>query len=422
MRLYRGTVIGIGCVVLLGMSPSTSSGGSEDRMPGKEEKVTKGDAKVALRSARLYVRQKLYKRAIEMLEIAIKGDPKNPASHFMIGEIYAGMDKIDLMNYHFDQVVRLNPKKYGEKVNHQKKQVFVQHYNMGLRAIEKKRTDLGIEELLIATKIDSTNVDVHRTMGFAYSQSGEEEKGIASFEKAVALDPGDIQTIVNLGISYQKLGKSKEALASFQEAEKIDPTNINIVTNLVVAYQNLSRTTTDSLKAIAYKDSVMAVCDRAISIDPDNPQLAVTAGQLHLTRALSLQGAEKKDEAQEYFTSATRLLEIAVKNDPNDESSAFNLAHCYNELGKPKKAISMWQKAAEIDPTDVDTWMQLAFAQLRQEDTDEALKSFLKIIEVDPKNVRAHQFLSRLYAQRDDVAKAKEFYNKAEALKSGGTD
>ncbi len=422
MRLYRGTLIGIVCVVLLGMSQSISSGASGDRMPGEGEKVSKGDAKVALRSARLYLRQKLYKRAIQMLKIAIKGDPENPASHFMIGEIYSGMDKIDLMNYHFDQVVRLNPKKYGEKVKHQKKQVFVQHYNMGLRAIEKKRIDLGIEELLVAIKIDSTNVDVHRTMGFAYSQSGEEEKGIESFEKAVALDPGDIQTIVNLGISYQKLGKSEQALSSFQQAERIDPTNINIVTNLVVAYQNLSRTTTDSQKAVAYMDSVMAVCDRAISIDPDNPRLAVTAGQFHLTRALSLKSVEKEDEAQEYFKSATRLLEIAVKNDPNDGSSAFNLAHCYNELGKPEKAISMWRKSAEIDPTDVDTWMQLAFAQLRQEDTEGALESFLKIVEVDPKNVRAHQFLSRLYAQRDDVAKAEEFYNKAEALQSRGTD
>jgi Tfp pilus assembly protein PilF len=130
----RGWAVGVGVIAgaLAGLSSSAAF---------SEERVSKGDAAVALRSARLYVQQQLWDKAKEQLEIVVKGDPSSAEAHYLLGALYADQDSADAMNRHFEQALRLKPKKYERDVRSWRDKLWAQHYNSGVRAYQKDRLE-----------------------------------------------------------------------------------------------------------------------------------------------------------------------------------------------------------------------------------------------------------------------------------------
>ncbi|MBI2950687.1 tetratricopeptide repeat protein, partial [bacterium] len=168
--------------------------------------------------------------------------------------------------------------------------------------------------------------------------------------------------------------------------------------------------------------SAMVACERALALDPKNARVAVTAGRLHLNRAMSLSVSGKKEEANASYASAERHLKVALELDPKDGSSAFNLGLCYNQLERSDEAVAMFRKAVEIDPKDIDSWIQLGITQYRKKDLDGAIETFKKLIEVKPDHARAYEFLATIYAQKDMVKEAKEADAMAQTLKGQGKE
>ena len=397
-----------------------SAGWCVSRTFAEDKKVGKEESKVALRSARLYIHQRLHKLAFEQLDIALRGDPGNPDPHFLVGKLYAEFDKPDSMNYHFDTVGRLDPKKFKKEMTQVREGLWSQHYNSGVRSIQKERMDVALEEFDIAVRADSAHADTYKGMGYALVRLGRAEEAGHAYEKAAQMDSKDKETLLNLSSVYMTTSQPERAVGALEAAALLDPNDAMIVTNLVVIYKQMARQTQDSLKAAALYDSALAACEHALALNPDNDKILVTAGGFHLDRAVGLAAMDRHEEARQCFTRASGYLERAMKLDPNDGASALNLGHCYNQLDRPDSAIAMFRKAVEINPKDVDAWEQLAFTQVRRNDVPGAIESFGKITEADPENIRAYEFLSSLYAQRDEVEKATEYFNKAEELKKKG--
>lgn len=383
---------------------------------------SKGDAAVALRSARLYIKQQLWDKAQEQLEVAVKGDSMNAEAHFLLGSIHGDRDNIDQMNAHFDLVAGIKPGKYDKDIKAWREKAWTQHYNNGVRALQKDKVEDGLKEFGMAVRADSTRADGFKSLGIAYLRMDKMEEGITAFEKAVAMDPKDKNAFVNLGIAYHNARKSAKELDAFLAAARLDPKNSDIQAKLVMGYETMALEATDSLKAGALYDSAMAACDRALSLDPKNSKVAVSAGRLHMNRAMRLSAADKKGEAAGFYANAEKYLKSAVELDPQDASSVFNLGLCYSQLDRFDEALAAFRKVVETDPKDVDAWLQLGYTQVRQKDIDGAIAAFKKVVEVKPDNVRAYEFLASAYAQKDMPKEAKEAYDMAQALKAQGKE
>ncbi len=407
--------VGVGMAVFACVGLTSSAGFSDD-------KPSKGDASVALRSARLYVKQQLWDRALEQLEVAVKGDPMNPEAHFLLGQIYADRDSVDLMNEHFDLVLKVKPKKYDNDINGWRDKAWTQHYNNGVRAIQKDKMEEALKEFNIAVRADPSRVDSYKSLGLTYLRMDQTEKGIEAYQKAIAMDPKDKTAYVNLGIAYHNARQPEKEVEAFQAAERLDPKSADTLQKLVMGYEALATTTKDSVKAAVMYDSAMAACERALALDTKNAKVAVTAGRLHLNRAMNLLVAGKKPDANVSYVNAEKFLKAALELDPKDGSSAFNLGLCYNQLERPDDAIAMFRKAVEIDSTDIDSWIQLGVTQVKKKDLDGAIETFKRVTELKPDHVQAYEFLASVYAQKDMPKEAKAAFEKAQALRGQGKE
>ena len=387
-----------------------------------DDAPSKGDASVALRSARLYIKQQLWDKAIEQLEVAARGDATNPETHFLLGQIYADRDSVDLMNQHFDLAMKLKAGKYDKDIGAWRDKAWTQHYNNGVRAIQKDKLEEALKEFTIAAKSDPTRADSYKSLGLTYLRMDQTEKGIEAYQKAIAMDPKDKSAFINLGIAYHNARQPEKEVEAFQAAERLDPKNADTVSKLVMGYETMATTTKDSVKAAVMYDSAMAACERALALDPKNAKVAVTAGRLHLNRAMNLLLGGKKADANASYSNAEKFLKAAVELDPKDGSSAFNLGLCYNQLEKPDDAIAMFRKAVEVDSTDIDSWIQLGVTQVKKKDLDGAIETFKKVVEIKPDHARAWEFLASVYAQKDMAKEAKEAFEKAQALRGQGKE
>lgn len=454
--IWKAVGVGMAVFACVGL---TSSAGFTDDTPSK------GDASVALRSARLYVKQQLWDRALEQLEVAVKGDPMNPEAHFLLGHIYADRDSVDLMNRHFDLVLKLKPKKYDDDINAWRDKAWMQHYNNGVRAIQAadkvgqqisgsitskttsetnlsmsvaqsdslnevaraKKMEEALREFSIAANVnptrgDSTQSSTYYMIGVTHLRMNQTEKGIDALRKAVEVDPKNKAASLNLGIAYLNAQQPENAVKAFETAVHLNPKDADTLSKLVIGYGALARATTDSVKAEALFDSAMSACDRALVLNPKDAKLLANAGSLYFNRAIKLSVSDRKDAAKTFYGSAEKHFKMALELDPNDASSVFNLGNCYLQLERYDDALAMFKKTVEIDPKDVDSWMQLGVIQVKQKDLDGAIVTFKKVTELKPDHVRAYEFLAFVYAQKDMPKEAKAAFEKAQALRGQGKE
>ncbi len=411
MRNWKNVALGVGGVVFALIGLMGSAGLSDEGKP------TRGDAAVALRSARLYIQQHLWDKAQEQLQIAVKGDPSSAEAHFLLGSIYADRDSVEQMNRHFDLAMKLKAKKYGKDIQARRDRVWTQHYNSGVRAIQKERLEDALKEFSLAVQVDSTRADGYKSLGLAYLRLDRTEQGIEAYEKALAMDPRDKNAHVNLGIAYHNAGRPEKEVGAFEAAARLDPKSADVMSKLVMGYESLAAATEDSARAAALYDSAMSACERALALDPKNAKVAVTAGRLHLNRAIHLATTATREDAMPFYEKAEGYLKTAVELNPKDGPSMFNLGLCYSHQEKFDEAVGVFRKAVALDPKDVDSWAQIGLIQVRQKDLDGAIETFREVTAIQPDHVRAWELLASLYAQKDMVKKAREADATAQALK-----
>jgi lipopolysaccharide biosynthesis regulator YciM len=83
-----------------------------------EKKITKGDAAIAKRSAKSYIKLRVVDKAIDQLQVAITGNPNDVEAHFLLGELYSDKSRADEMKKEFDLVLadKKGKRKYGKKI------------------------------------------------------------------------------------------------------------------------------------------------------------------------------------------------------------------------------------------------------------------------------------------------------------------
>ncbi len=163
------------------------------------------------------------------------------------------------------------------------------------------------------------------------------------------------------GIALQGVGKNPESLAAFRRAEKLAPDTAFGRVGLAVAMlqlgatdeaikhlrEQLQRTPNDAqvslmlAQALLQKDSSPAELKEAHTIlrsliarQPDNARAYSLLGKLHLRR----------DET----ASAARALEAALKFDPSDRNSTYQLMTVYRKQGRMKEAAALQDRVQKL--------------------------------------------------------------------------
>ena len=117
-------------------------------------------------------------------------------------------------------------------------------------------------------------------------------------------------------------------------------------------------------------EEAISVCDRAIAIAPDSPNV-------YLTKGLALSALGREAEATEQYRRATEV-------DPHFAPAFRAWGDALRALGRYEEAIEQYRRATEVDPADpwaYDRWGDALRALGRHE---EAIEQYRRATEVDP--------------------------------------
>ncbi len=216
----------------------------------------------------------------------------------------------------------------------------------------------------------------------------------------------------------------------------------------------------------------LGILERIGKLEPDNADILVLKGDaLMMTgkvkearrayeRAYAKADSDEKDaiafhigislEKAEQYHLALRYLQDVALLDPSNYAVYYDLAFCYDKIGKPEKSIEFYNKFLNEDPFSENVWYNLGFAygvsgqyekalqaydfavalngqyasayfnkanlQAHLEKYQEALQTYKEFLELEPDNAQAHCYMAECYEKQDDNEMATEYYRQSMAL------
>jgi tetratricopeptide (TPR) repeat protein/TolB-like protein/DNA-binding winged helix-turn-helix (wHTH) protein len=246
-----------------------------------------------------------------------------------------------------------------------------------------------------ALDIDPFSVSSLLGLGDVYRLLNRHKEAEDNLKKAIGLNPGDPRPYNRLGRFLFRSGRFDEAAEQYQHVVALQADNMNAYSNLGAAYMMSGRF---ELAAPAY--------ERAINIEPSkngysnlglmhyylgnfetsiiNHNKAVELNPNdHLARSNlgdALWIASKRAAALKEFAQAERLVNNALKINPNDPFLMMDLSWIYAMMGKPEEARITIQRVLELAPDDPYSHYYDGLVHLRSGDKIAALTALQKAV------------------------------------------
>jgi tetratricopeptide (TPR) repeat protein len=185
-------------------------------------------------------------------------------------------------------------------------------YSLGLAYLRLARPELSsiIEQL---AQTPAGVAASHLLKGQALLAGHEYERSIVELEQAAKLGSNLPRLQYSFGLALFKLGRNKEAIAAFESELARTPRDFSTLYYLAYLHE-----------ADGSTESAMKLIDAAMKIEPESPEANALLGKL-------LVKLNKPAEA-------LHPLEHAVKNDPHDPDKRYLLARVYQQMGRREDA------------------------------------------------------------------------------------
>lgn len=128
-------------------------------------------------------------------------------------------------------------------------------------------------------------------------------------------------------------------------------------------------------------------------------------GHYDVRDEMKLQIANHKKKLESY--------EKAIKIDPNNAQTWFNIGYTYDQLRNRKKAIESFKKGLTIDSKNANAWYNMGMVYKQDRNIEKAKESFEKVIELNPNDSIIWQQMGIFYDLIENNEKAIECYEKA---------
>ncbi len=326
-------------------------------------------------SAKLYIQQKNYPKAIEVLQKEITKNPKSDEGYQLLGYIYGEQGDFDKMIDSYDKSLAIS-KSYEKDINNSRKYFWAQAYNRGVNYFQRGNNalktspdsaqiyyDKSIADFNSAIRIEPDSADTYKNLAFVYLSKGDNEAAVNPLKQLIdrekTLDGykylGEIYYVNGTNLKNQ--GKEDESKAQFnksidilEEGLKIYPNDPEMLVTLSTAYIGADR----SREAIdKYKNLVAA--------RPEDKNIRYNYGVLLL-------GAED-------FAGAEAQFKKAIEIDPAYDNAIYNLGVTYLKWGtylnkqadetgkvseeyktKYQSALPYLEKAVQMKDANAQTW------------------------------------------------------------------
>jgi tetratricopeptide (TPR) repeat protein len=279
----------------------------------------------------LYVRQREYRKAANVLEKGLKVDPKMSSTFALLGIALYELGDYSAAKRNLESALRANPKDTNARLllaNDLIKLGEFQSAADDLRRLSERLPEdqevwyllgkvhmkLSEEALSKLTNLDPNSVWVHEISGEVMESMKNYDGALLEYKKAVEVAPQQAGTHYHLGNAYWSLNMWDAATEQFRAELANDPSNCLAqwkIGNIILEEHG------DSAGALAEIQKALDACPDLMSARVD--------------RARALIKLERHSEA-------VSDLEAAVKADPAESLTHFLLAQAYRALGRTQEA------------------------------------------------------------------------------------
>ncbi len=351
-----------------------------------------------LTSAKLYIQQKNYDKAMDLLEQEVQKNPKSDEGYYLLGVVYGEKEEYSKMAEAYDKSLSIS-KNFKDNIDQSRQYYWatlfnrgVKSYQSGVNAQEEDSSQVHFSKAANyfedAIEIIPDSADTYKNLAFVYMNQGKYDKAVEPLRTLINKEKS-VEAYQYLGeILYEQGNKIKEsdssaALKSYNEA-------ISILEEGRKTYPNepkLLLALSNSYIAANKLDVAKDVFKAGVDAEPDNKYYRYNYGVLLL-------GANEFAEAEKQFLKAIEI-------DPDYENALYNLGVTYvkwgttlNELAdekgetsteykdKYRMALPHLEKAAQMKPDDAGLWELLGKVYTVLSMQDDAMNAFNKADEL----------------------------------------
>ncbi|MBK8943700.1 MAG: tetratricopeptide repeat protein [Ignavibacteriae bacterium] len=353
-----------------------------------------------LTSAKLYIQQNNYDKAIESLEKEVQKNPKSDEGFYLLGYINGEKGNITKMLENFNQSSKIS-NKFEKNIEESKRYHWADSFNKGVQLFNK-----GAK----AGNTDSAKIIF--------------DESIEKFNNAIACQPDSADTYLNLAYAYLNKGDREAAIVPF--------TKIVELTNTPDSYAQLGEIYLQKgveVKEAGDKDKGMEYFNKSIEVLEKGRKEHPTDGDILLLLSNAYIGAEKLDVAKDAFKAG-------VQQDPENKMYRYNYGSLLLNANEYPEAEVQLKKAVEIDPNYENALYNLAVtyvkwgATIREEAEAKETKSeeykgkfeaalplLEKFLSLNEKEAAVWDLLGKVYANLGMGEKSEEAFKKADMYK-----
>ncbi len=370
-------------------------------------------ASTEITSAKLYIQQKNYPKAMEALQKEVNTNPKSVEGYYLMGYVNGELGNYAKMVDNFDSSLAISPQ-FKKSIDDSKKYYWVQLFNQGVGYFQRGSN---------SKDKDSTKIDF--------------DKSIEAFQNAIKCEPDSMDTFKNLAFVYMTEQKYDEAIAPLQTLLKNEKTLDGFkylgeiyyekAVKLKTKYEN-SHDPQDSVQSVEYYNKTINLLQEGRKYFPNDSDLLLMLSNSYI-------GANKIEVAMDAFKTG-------VAHEPNNKFYRYNYGVLLLGAKDYAKAAEEFEKAVEIDPNYQNAVFNLAvtyvkwgadLAKASQEKSDanantaadtsyaekyrKAIPYLEKSVQMRPDDASTWELLGRVYTALGNQDKAKNAFDKADQLR-----
>lgn len=364
-------------------------------------------ASTELTSAKLYIQQKNYDKALEALKKEVAKNPKSDEGYYLLGVVYGEKGEIPDMADAFKHSMNISSQ-YEKQINDAKKYHWANLFNKGVGYYQKAN--------------NATNKDSGKVLF---------DKSKVAFQNAIMLEPDSSDTYKNLAFVFMSEQDYEAAISPLKTIIDKDKSLDGYRYLGEIYYDKASKLKSKYETSKDAQDSVQAIenFNKAINVLQEGRKIYPGNSDLLLLLSNSYIGANKIDVAIDAFKAG-------VEQDPGNKYYHYNYGVLLLGAKDFEKAAEQFKKALDIDSAYENAVYNMAVTyvrwgtELNKEATDKgvddqtykqkyekALPYLEESVKLKSSDANVWELLGRVYTVLGKKDKATNAFNQADKLR-----
>lgn len=344
-----------------------------------------GKSKTDFRSAKMYLKQQNYEKAMPFYEKVLAENPHHIESLFAIAGVYYDIDKnykkayatyanileaIDMVYAEYEEIKAADEKKgkkyyktwikkadledKQEKAISLKQNCWALMLQNGIQKYQEEDYQGALEYISVLYELTPDSVKTIKLLGNCYFKLGNEEEGIKYYEEAYKLSKPDETTASLIAYKYSQLENIEKSIIWYSNAIEDNPENAENYYNLGVTYSNVDE-----------NEKAFEMFKKTLDYEPTNDDAIYNAKIF----------AQKLGLIDEYVN----FYQMEFDRDGYDAATVRVFCYQLNNMEAYEHVLTYGQKWAELEPEETAPYqlMYAAATKLGRKDlAAEYLKKF----------------------------------------------